>query len=646
MRRKRSPIQTPKRIISIKSKQKVDDVHALRVDALSAKEKPVIMVQRRLGGIGDVIMTTPLLKAIKRLIPHSHLIYATDVIYAEKALVEIIEHCPYVDEIIPVSKIPNTPCDYSVDVTTTGLVREKPGLIPPNRIDMFAEAAGLSVVDDPLPVYIINQEEDAQIKEEFSDLFNGRNVVIGIQTRSNDSRRTWPTENLKDLIALLLDKTNYKVALLDWGHTTSEWDAFCEGNERLISFTNRTIADTAPFINLCDLIVCPDSSVLHLAGALNKKIVSIFGPIANQSRINHYPNATAIQLSSCRWSPCWYSPKCMHNSPKNAKLSCLKNITAEMVYNAIEKKLKENISDMQLTKPSKQENILIKRTSRGLGDMLMAQTGIEALKNKFPNKKIYLYCPKETHAVLKYNPNIFKLIDSSSENINYSDYCLIYDITSSCARYETARVKLNKLVEKNRVEIYAEALGVRNLITNLLPRYYGRQEEIVAIKKHLSLKAKKKTIFIAPNSGETYRNWPKENIKVLIDLLKNDYNVILQDKEYVDESINIISPDMYTIRDTASIIELSDLVVTIDSAPLHLAAAKEKKTIALFGPIDYKARCRGYKNITILKSNKSCIPCWRNGTIKCKLTNTHESKCLSSITGKQVYKIIREIINE
>ena len=48
--------------------------------------------------------------------------------------------------------------------------------------------------------------------------------------------------------------------------------------------------------------------------------------------------------------------------------------------------------------------------------------------------------------------------------------------------------------------------------------------------------------------------------------------------------------------------------ITVDTAPLHVAASLKIPTIALFGPIDYKARCKGYKNTIILTSDFSCIP--------------------------------------
>ena len=629
--------KAPSKIVPLNPRLKSRIQNPIKVDSLYSKDKPVIIITRRLGGIGDVIMSTPLLASIKQLIPHCHLVYATDLNYAEGSLREVIEHCPFVDELISFAEAKDYKCDYSLDITTTGLSRELSGTIPPNRIDMFAEAAGLSVENNPVPVYIVKEEESIAIKEEFSSILNKGYKLIAIQTRSNDQRRTWPKANLKSLIELLLKHEDFRLILLDWGGEVDAWSSFSSDKKNCIPFLNRSISDTAALLELCDLVVCPDSSILHLAGALNKSIVSIFGPIPPQSRINHYKKAIAVSIKACRMQYCWYSPKCVKNSPVNSKLACLNNLTGELVYKEVINKLEDKV--IKSTEVVK-DCILVKRDSTGIGDILMAANGIETLKVKYPNKEIHLACPKSIHESLL-GTNIDCIIDL--KDIDKSKYALTFDISLPCARYETARVASKKPVEKNRVEIYAEVMGVRNLLQDLLPRYYPSKEELDNISIKYNLNKDKKTVFIAPCSMEEYRNWPEKNYLELVNLIKNDYNVILQSNNIVDGVINL-NPKENSIRDTGALITISDLVVTIDSAPLHIAAALKKETIAIFGPIDYKARCKGYKNITVIKSTCPYMPCWRNAIIKCRQDNSLDgpSKCLIDIRGKQVFQVLKE----
>jgi ADP-heptose:LPS heptosyltransferase len=999
------------RVINMTSRKR--QASNISLEKLFKLEQPVICVKRRLGGIGDVIMSTPALQAIKKTIPHCKLIYATDLQYANGALGDVIRHNPYVDELIGLDQLKESTYDYSVDITTTGLSKERSMQIPPNRIDMFAEAIGISVDDHPFPAYEVTEEEREVAREQIKELLNGRDKdktnIITIQARSNDVRRTWPIPHVQELINLLSDKEDNLVLLCDWGHLTGTWSS----KKNLALILNKTLPETAALVEQSDIVVCPDSAILHLAGALNKKTVSIFGPIPPESRINHYPNAVAIvhkvscgpcvvgeskiltelgyreiqdikekdkvltnsgkleevltvhkntrnerklleietfgsykplvitedhkllisrrtlswkkedwfpgkrrgisKLSNPEWKEakevkagdyccfpipqtiqptnlllqskdlawlvglfvaegwtsvptkttrrymttlaisnkekdieekvqkiitehpyifcsehtnkgffrikpnpkgesnlikisnknlvsllsslfkidgkinlsnkyipaelihapneiieaflngllkgdgyrdnkndvfstakenlaygiqmlfvklrkvskvykrirdtnykkdsaiyrvyvsreedwkrwykeenhllvpvkkikesnrkdydvwdisvandptftvnnlsvfdCWYSPKC-HKDNSHLYLECLTKITPQQVYDAVVKKIQSPdlvdkiISSGKTHSVANQDPIImVRRDSTGIGDLLMATTGIEALKVKYPTKQIHVAVPKSIMSILENNPCIDQVVDIKTP-VNSKRYFLIADITSPCARYESARVRANKLVEKNRVEIYAEALGVRELITNLKPKYHVSEQETLEAKEFFDknkITKDKKTIAVVVESAEEYRSWPIEKVKELMKTLKETYNVVAisQQSTGIEGVVDIAG---VTLRQMAAVVSLCDLVVTPDTGVLHFAAALEIPTIALFGPIDYRTRCKGYKNVTVIKTEMSCIPCWRNGVTKCKQTGLSQgySKCLENIPVKQVVQVINK----
>jgi len=638
----------PARVVNVQSKKKNEN-NKIRLDKLTS-DNPVICVKRRLGGIGDVIMTTPLLKEIKRLIPDCHLIYATDLEYADGALGDIIRHNPYVDELIPNSQIAESTYAYSVDVTATGLAKEKAGQIPPNRIDMFAEAVGVCVGADPVPVYEVTDEEremaTKRIEADFLGPAKSREDIklIVIQVRSNDARRTWPLDHMDKLADMLAKDPSIRVLLCDWGDKADRW----ESRERVWAIKNESIVDIAAIIEQSDLVICPDSSILHLAGALSKKIVAIFGPIPPESRINHYTNAHAVTLGlSCQY--CWYTPMCIRSN--NTKFDCLTKLTPKMVHDvAIKKMANEYIVETKVeygknmtTVGGQDPVILVKRTTGGIGDLVMATAGIEALKEKFPNKKLHVAVNKNLHPVLENNPYIDHVLDIN-QPINAKIYHMIFDISHPCARYEVARLRARKPVEKNRVEIYAEALGSREIIKDLKPRIHFTEEELKEGKKFLlenGLNPNKKTIAIATNSTELYRDWPEENYTVLFEALKDKFNIAIFHKERKNFYPGIIDARGLPLRKAISTMATCDGLITVDTGYLHIAAALNIPTVALFGPIDYKARCKGYKNTTVIVSNLDCIPCWRNGTTKCKHTGLVKSysRCMENIHVKQVIKV-------
>jgi ADP-heptose:LPS heptosyltransferase len=650
-----SPV--PTRVINISSKRKKPVINPLQLDKLLKKESPTILINRRLGGIGDVLMTTPLLKKIKKLLPKCNLTYATDLIYAKGSLAEIIQHCPVVDQLISSKETAPQDYDYAVDITTTGLIKEKIGEIPPNRIDLFAEAVGISVEEDPMPLYIVTKEESISASKEIKEkyLLNEKREdinLIAIQTRSNDARRTWPFEKVKELYQLLSKNPKNRILLLDWAGTVNKWTSL---PERVFGFFDRSIADTAAVLEQCDIVVAPDSSILHLAGALEKKIIAIFGPIPPQSRINHYSNTTAVlSKQRCPYFPCWYSPKCIRSSSKEAHISCLTTITAEQVQEAIYKKLLEPLNVQRIQKRDSSsfksdKLILIRRKTSGIGDILMASNGIEAVKRKYPNHQIHLQVQPSIKEIVEPDPNLEKVF-TTEDPINYRRYSRIFDISSPCAHYESTRVHLGKPVEKSRVEVFAESLGVRNLITDLKPRYYPKEEELIWAKEWIKKKIKKgkKTIFIVLGSAELYRNWPESYYKNLINNLKNNYNVLVRGELNNKITGATVIENSLSFRQAMAIMKYSDLVFTVDTGPLHVAAYYNIPTIALFGPIDHRARCKGYKSITVVKAGLECIPCWRNSSIKCKNKKSlsQYSKCLEIVKPEKITALIEQSLKK
>jgi len=632
---------TPGRVVNARSRRKESENIKIRLDRLLRSPNPKILVKRRLGGIGDVIMTTPMLKAIKNLLPHCELTYATDCEYSNGALKDAIEHCPFVDQVVPNGSVQDNHFDYSVDVTTTGLRKEKSGSYPPNRIDMFAEEAGIDITRDPIPVYELTADEIAQSKEDIKKLLKTDvKNIIAIQARSNDARRTWPAEHVSGLVDLLSENKDNHILLFDWGNSVDKW----EKKARNVSFVfDKTLNETAMLLHQSDVVVCPDSAILHLAAALNKKTVTVFGPIPPESRINHYPNTVAV-TKHLLCHPCWYSPTCRKNN--GMTLECLTGVSPQQVEQAVYKKLEEEllihkniIFGKDLTDKKQDPVILVRRESAGLGDILMTTPAIAALKEKYPDKQIEVACQRQVWPAIQNNPNIDKISDCN-DSFNYRRYFMVIEVSVPCARYESSRIASGKPVQKSRVEIFAEAMKVRNSIKDIVPEYYIKEEEKEWAKKFLSstVKSDKPKIAVGLRSAEEYRNWPEEYNRKLFDLLSKDFELIILDHSRKEMYKDTIDACGFELRRAIAILSQCDGLITVDTGLLHFGAALDIPTIALFGPIDYRARCKGYKHVTVMVSEIKCSPCWRNGNMKCKETGRIKgnSKCMQMLSAKQV----------
>jgi heptosyltransferase II len=90
-----------------------------------------------------------------------------------------------------------------------------------------------------------------------------------------------------------------------------------------------------------------------------------------------------------------------------------------------------------------------------------------------------------------------------------------------------------------------------------------------------------------------------------------------------------------TLRESAALIRRARLLVTNDSAPLHLATAMGTPIVALFGPTvpEFGFGPRGPGDITLGHGELACRPCSRHGPHDCPLGH---HRCMRDLTVEAV----------
>ena len=88
-----------------------------------------------------------------------------------------------------------------------------------------------------------------------------------------------------------------------------------------------------------DLFVSNDSGLMHLAAAVGLPVVAIFGP-TNPKWVKPWKVNSKIVKLNLDCSPCFvYSPKLLMCARKKEEFKCIRDITPEMVINAIKEML-------------------------------------------------------------------------------------------------------------------------------------------------------------------------------------------------------------------------------------------------------------------------------------------------------------------
>ena len=87
----------------------------------------------------------------------------------------------------------------------------------------------------------------------------------------------------------------------------------------------------------------------------------------------------------------------------------------------------------------------------------------------------------------------------------------------------------------------------------------------------------------------------------------------------------------------AALVKKTDLLLSSDSAPIHVAAAVKTPFIAFFGPTDPARHMPPADKAVVMKENFPCMPCY----------HTHCDKgyiCMRSIKPIKVYNTIKKIL--
>lgn len=160
-------------------------------------------------------------------------------------------------------------------------------------------------------------------------------------------------------------------------------------------------------------------------------------------------------------------------------------------------------------------------------------------------------------------------------------------------------------------------------------------------------------IVINPAGNWANKRWPAEYFARLCDLIAKDTNIkvvlLAADKdiklanEIVSSSrnnINIVNlAGKCSLGISISIIELSNLVITNDTGPMHIASALGKNIVCLFGPTS-PLITGPYKNTAktmIIQSNVHCkIPCYK--------TSCEKPLCMENIRPQEVYQKVKELV--
>ena len=228
--------------------------------------------------------------------------------------------------------------DASLPAVYTSKVFRDTSLHEVERVLSLLEPLGIeSGRLDKMPYLEISSETWGRAKNIFDDAgISPNDTVIGIAPGSVWGTKRWTPEGYASLIDRLIEKYDAKVLLLGSPSERDVGDKIrsLSGNKPVDLIGKTTLRDIVGVIDRCRVLIGNDSAPGHIASSRMVPVVSIFGPTVRS--FGYYPYGKDVVIVEKEF-PC---RPCHHHGPDKCPeghFRCMRDITVDDVMAGVEK---------------------------------------------------------------------------------------------------------------------------------------------------------------------------------------------------------------------------------------------------------------------------------------------------------------------
>jgi len=306
--------------------------------------------------------------------------------------------------------------------------------------------------------------------------------------------------------------------------------------------------------------------------------------------------------------------------------------------------------------------ILIIQTTK-IGDLICSTPVFREIKKKYPNAQLTAMVNPITKELLEYNPHVDKII--SLKTIDYKGFsgklrlsnlirrekydigiCLNPNIPFAVAlfwglipirlsvmpnftglTFKLASVFFNYL-EKHAsgqlvIETYLKMLKAIGISSNDISKEVYKSKDADAKTEQIIGKIDKPLIGIAVSSGNKLKELGIEKIVKVVNMFLDNMSVYIvligsdQDKETANAVASlafkqdkiIITTGKLALSELPALIERLSLFIGVDTGITYMADALSVPIVHIAGPIDTSEQRPTGKNVIVIESKLSCVPC-------------------------------------
>lgn len=248
------------------------------------------------GGIGDVIMCTPVLRELKRRNPHGRVRFYS-------MFSSLVRGLPYIDEALPYDTRPSPAVymDYSDDAD---FVAPRAPLV-----SLLGDTLGLRITDTRMEC-AVDAALVARYRAAWQTLPHPHIAVVRRANSQRTPNKNWPDEAWNALLPHLC----LRATVIELGEPNPAVDR--PASISYVDLRGRTsVEELVAAIAAADLYVGPMSGPAHIAAATGTPSVIIYGgyePPSYTAYPGRFGLATSVPCSPC-WlpTPCPFDRKCL-----------------------------------------------------------------------------------------------------------------------------------------------------------------------------------------------------------------------------------------------------------------------------------------------------------------------------------------------
>jgi heptosyltransferase-2 len=348
-----------------------------------AEPKPDKILVIQTAFLGDVVLTTPLLAALKERFPSAHL----SVLVVPRTEPILSGH-PAVDQVLTYDKkgeqrgwlglirtakrlamngfdlclLPHRSIRSALLARLAGIPRRIGFRGSPGSLlytDRVTRDPSLHEVDRNLSLLLPLGVEPASLTRRLQvgvdtsarDIverilkdhgIESGDILIGMAPGSVWATKRWLPEGFSAVADALMDSSDFggRVRIVLLGSKEEEWiadriEALCR--QKPVNVLGQSLPELAATLSRCRLLITNDNGAMHVAAALGVPIVAIFGSTSPRAGYGPYTRSAEIVEHDLPCRPCG-----LHGYPRCplGHFKCMKEIIPEEVTAAVEKQLK------------------------------------------------------------------------------------------------------------------------------------------------------------------------------------------------------------------------------------------------------------------------------------------------------------------